>query len=148
VCLHSFTISYLFVDLTQGLAHLLWFWPGFIVFNYIDWWVVHEEFTIPTTEQFQMLALGATITSTGCIALMVAIAMLPNPLLVSVATLVTTPAQYIADAILHPNQTKSMGAFNIAGGAIICCGFVVIIARDYFLIQQRSRSRAKALSVQ
>jgi hypothetical protein len=41
-----------------------------------------------------------------------------------------------------------MGAFNIAGGAIICCGFVVIIARDYFLIQQRSRSRAKALSVQ
>jgi len=79
---------------------------------------------------------------------MVAIALLPNPLLVSVATLVTTPAQYAADAILHPEATRSMGAFNIAGGVIICINFAVIIARDYWLIQQRGVSRARTLSVQ
>lgn len=69
-----------------------------------------------------------------------------------VATLVTTPAQYVADAILHPTATKSMGAFNIAGGCLIVATFAVIIARDYTLIQRKGRgaesSREKQYSVQ
>lgn len=132
----------------QGLAHLLFFWPGFAIVNYADWWLIHEKFTLPDTEQFQTLALGAAITSTGCIALMLGIALLPNPLAVSVATLVTTPAQYIGDLICHPSTTKGMGLYTHIGGGIIVATFALIIARDYYLIQRRGLDSPKALSVQ
>jgi hypothetical protein len=61
-----------------------------------------------------------------------------------VATLVTTPAQYVADAILHPDATRSMGTFNIAGGALIVATFAIIIARDYTIIQRKGRESTSA----
>lgn len=45
---------------------------------------MHETFSLPDHEQLKMLTIGATITSTGCIALMIGLALLPNPLIVSV----------------------------------------------------------------
>ena len=43
-----------------------------------------EKFKWPTQYQAEQLAIGASITSTGCIAIMVGLALLPNPLIVSV----------------------------------------------------------------
>ena len=79
----------------------------------------YEKFEWPDTYQLQTLALGASITSAGCIAIMVGLALLPNPLIVSVASLLNTPGQYIADLFLHPSAVRSMGTVDIAGGALV-----------------------------
>lgn len=121
----------------EGLAHILFFWVGFIILNYSK----IEPFEMPTSEQFKTLAMIATITSTGCLALMYGIALLPNPLIVSVATLVTTPAQYVADYILHPSQTRHLGALNIIGGALVVLTFAIIISRDYMLLREQDKSK-------
>ena len=52
----------------EGLAHLLVFWVFFVVLDLTG----YEKFEWPDAEQLQSLVLGASITSTGCISIMVA----------------------------------------------------------------------------
>ena len=65
---------------------------------------------------------------------MVGLALLPNLLIVSVASLLNTPGQYIADLFLHPSAVRSMGAFDIAGGALVVVASGAVIARDSWLL--------------
>ena len=44
-----------------GLAHICFFWVGFIIANYTG----VEHFSLPSRDQASMLALGASITATG-----------------------------------------------------------------------------------
>jgi len=51
-----------------------------------------------------MLSIGAVMAATGNVALMAGLAVLPSPLLASVAALVTTPVQFAVDLVCHPVQ--------------------------------------------
>eukprot|EP00729_Bicosta_minor_P014610 gene14610-13163_t len=117
----------------EGLVHLFVFWIFFVIFNYAG----VEKFQWPTQYQAQQLAIGASITSTGCIAIMVGLAMLPNPLIVSVASLVTTPAQYVADLLVNPATAKSLSIYDIAGGILVMVTFAAVIGRDAWLLNKR-----------
>lgn len=81
----------------EGLAHHFVFWIFFILLNYSG----YEPFAWPDAYEAQKLAIGASITSSGCISIMIGLALLPNPLIVLVASLLNTPGQYIADLLLH-----------------------------------------------
>jgi hypothetical protein len=64
-------------------------------------------------------------------------ALLPNPLIVSVASLLNTPGQYIADLIIHPTSARSMGGFEIGGGLLVIVASAAVIARDSFILSRK-----------
>ena len=67
------------------------------------------------------------------------LALLPNPLIVSVASLLNTPGQYIADLILHPSSAKSISLYEAVGGLLVMVASAAVIARDAFLLTKTKK---------
>eukprot|EP00041_Stephanoeca_diplocostata_P017921 m.370438 g.370438 ORF g.370438 m.370438 type:complete len:532 (+) comp20859_c0_seq1:210-1805(+) len=120
----------------QGLMHLLCFWPIFVILDYTKL----ETFEWPTAVQARNLAIGASLASSGNVALMIGLTLLPNPLIASIATLLTTPVNYLADLKLHPTEAKSIGPLSYGGALLITVAFVTVIARDYALEARQVKS--------
>lgn len=127
----------------EGLVHLFVFWIFFVILDYTG----VEKFKWPTQYQAEQLAIGASITSTGCIAIMVGLALLPNPLIVSVASLVTTPVQYLADLIVDPIAAKSLSIYDITGGILVILTFGAVIGRDSYLLNRQDKLLAQQRNI-
>jgi hypothetical protein len=65
-------------------------------------------------------------------------ALLPNPLLVSIATLMITPTTFVLDTVFRHSQTEDMSKLKVAGGCIILLAFTGVIGRDWMLLRQNS----------
>ena len=101
---------------SYGLAHLFVFWVFFIPFNYFGW----EPFRFPSTGQFQLIAFNAFLGTMYNVSFMAALALLPSPVFVSVAGLMTIPLSALSDYLLHGT---TLGALQITGVALIVFGF-------------------------
>ena len=119
----------------QGLMNLTVLWLGMPLLSASGF----EPFAWPDPAQLQTLAIGATLAAVGNVTLLVALALLPNPLIVSVGTLLTTPVNYAVDLVLHSDAARSVGALDLAGAAMVVASFAVVIARDFALV---GRARA------
>jgi len=115
----------------DGLAHLLFFWPWFVVLDVTKWSV----FELPDAHTLGMLTLGASTASIGNVCLMAGLALLPGALIVSLASLVTTPLQFIADLFLHSTKAKAVDGYTIVGGVLVMISFGVVIWRDHMLLR-------------
>ena len=73
----------------------------------------------------------------GNAALMIGLALLPSPLIVSIATLMITPTTFAFDKIFRKSQTEDLGWMKVAGGCVILLAFAGVIARDWFLLSGR-----------
>jgi len=116
---------------TEGLAHLLLFWPGF---PFLDLAGI-EAWEWPPPNELAMLSIGAAMAAAGNIALMASLSLLPGPLIASVAALVTTPVQFAVDLIFHPASARSVSAYKLAGGSLVLLSFSAVIWRDHQLHQ-------------
>lgn len=119
----------------EGVFHLLVLWIGMVILNYTG----VEIFEIPSHHEFEMISIGASITSTGCIALMVGLALLPSPLIVSIATLATTPCQFAADLLFDKKQAEDIGTLEAIGGGLVLITFGLVIARDAVLSSRNAK---------
>ena len=117
----------------EGLAHLLLFWVGFYILSITK----VEVFAWPTVAQLKRLSVGATMAFTGNLALMEGLALLPNPLIVSVAALCITPLTFLLDLVLHNSEVESASPYKICGALVILCTFCVIILRDWWKLKTR-----------
>jgi drug/metabolite transporter (DMT)-like permease len=110
---------------SYGLAHLFVFWVFFIPFNYFGW----EPFRFPSTGQFQLIAFNAFLGTMYNVSFMAALALLPSPVFVSVAGLMTIPLSALSDYLLHGT---TLGALQITGVALIVFGFGMFLKYDYW----------------
>ena len=67
---------------------------------------------------------------------MAGLALLPSPVAVSLAALVTTPVNFMADMLVHPTAASSISGYTIFGGLLILLSFGVIIWRDSRLLDE------------
>ena len=120
----------------QGLMNLTVLWLGMPLLSASGF----EPFAWPDPAQLRTLAIGATLAAVGNVTLLVALALLPNPLVVSVGTLLTTPVNYAVDLVLHSDAARSVGALDLAGAAMVVASFAAVVARDFALVGRASSS--------
>ena len=125
----------------EGVAHIAIFSLGLLILDV----TAIERFEWPANDQLRTLSIGATLAFSGNVALMEALVLLPNPLLVSVATLMTTPVNWAADYMIHSADAKKIGTFKIFGGLIIVATFGIVIVRDHYLLNLPVAKRRKSV---
>ena len=76
-----------------------------------------------------MIAFNAFLGTMYNVSFMAALALLPSPVFVSVAGLMTIPLSALSDYLLHGT---TLGALQITGVALIVFGFGMFLKYDYW----------------
>ena len=69
---------------------------------------------------------------------MVGLALLPSPLVASVAAMCTTPVAFLADLIFHKDQAEHVSWKTLVGGGLVLIAFVVCTLRDAAIIKKKA----------
>eukprot|EP00054_Salpingoeca_dolichothecata_P002912 m.24480 g.24480 ORF g.24480 m.24480 type:complete len:180 (+) comp13389_c0_seq2:594-1133(+) len=107
-----------------GATHLFCFWIFFIPLNYSGL----EKFELPSAATTGRLFLNAFLAMAFNWSFMLCLVLLPSPVLVNVAVLLTIPASDITDLLVH---SASFSGKSIGGTVLICIGFILLTFESY-----------------
>jgi drug/metabolite transporter (DMT)-like permease len=113
----------MFILGSYGLVHLFVFWVFMIPLNFLH----IEPFAFPSIDQFRLLAFNAFLGTAYNISFMAALAFLPSPVFVSVATLMTIPLSSVTDFLFHHTELVPI---QVIGIILIVIGFLIFLVDD------------------